>query len=147
MHIFKEEEKKSAGCRGSMCIVTPLCTNNDGMENHNRNWGVVFKVAEKMRDAGVRLPSSSSSSSPPPPLPHHPPCTLQFRMGLCVYETLGFQGMDKAAEGKERQGWRAAGWGGVGGEDGGGGERQAAYISQCTQRTGHLIYIELHGCG
>lgn len=48
--------------------------------------------------------------------------------------------MDKAAEGKEKQGWRAGGWG-----VGGGGQAAAAYISQCTQRTGHLIYIELHG--
>ncbi len=52
-----------AVCRGFVCtesIVTLLhvmCTNNDGMEKLNRDWGVVFKVAEKMRDAGVRPPA------------------------------------------------------------------------------------------
>lgn len=74
--FFLDKEKKShrsAVCRGFVWIksvVTVLhvmCTNNDGMENHNRNWGVVFKVAEKMRDAGVR---------PPPHPPRQPPCTL-----------------------------------------------------------------------
>lgn len=54
-------------------------------------------------------------------------------MGRCVYET--FQGTVEAAGGKT-EGW-----------EGGGGSKAAAtaaYISQCTQRTGHLIYIEPH---
>lgn len=58
-------------------------------------------------------------------------------MGLRVYETFGFQGLDKVAEEKERQGWRVCG------EVGGG--AAAAYISQCTQKTGHLIYSQPHG--
>lgn len=47
--------------------------------------------------------------------------------------------MDEAAKGRERQGWEL---------DGGAHTRAAAaaaYISQCTQRMGHLIYIEPHG--
>lgn len=36
-------------------------------------------------------------------------------MGLRVYETFGFQGLDKVAEEKERQGWRVCGEVGGGG--------------------------------
>lgn len=141
-----------AACRGDVCVwtesvVTPLhvtCTNNDGMEKPQPELGCCFQ--------GGRENEGYRSQAPPPPfsLPPHPPpppapCTLQFRMGLCVYETSGFQGMVRAAEGKERQGWRAEGGGRGLVEGGGGAQAAAAYISQCTQRTGHLIYIEPHG--
>lgn len=67
MHVWRGHiGVRCAGVRCAQSIVTLLpvmCTNNDGMESQ----GVVFKVAEKMRDAGVRplLPYL-------PHPPHHP---------------------------------------------------------------------------
>lgn len=53
-----------AWTESTVALLHVTCTNNDGMMSHRQNWGVVFKVAEKMRDAGVR--------PLPPHLPHSP---------------------------------------------------------------------------
>lgn len=72
-YIFSKAKKPSV-CSGLgfvwiKRIVTPLmCTDNDGMEKHGRDWGVVFKVAEKMRDEGCRSRALPTVSPPPHPL-------------------------------------------------------------------------------
>lgn len=73
-------------------VLHVMCTNNDGMENHNRNWGVVFKVAEKMRDAGVR---------PPPHPPRQPPALCNLGWGCVFTRRWGFRGWIRLLKGKK----------------------------------------------
>lgn len=105
-YIFSKTKKaiRHAVCGGFVwmkSIVTLLLVM---MMEWRTTTGIGVLFSRWQRKGGMRESASS---------PHLTTlCTLQFRMGLCVNETLGFQGRDKAAEGKERQGWRTGGWGG-----------------------------------
>lgn len=68
----------------------------------------------------------------------NPPAPSNLGWGCVFTRRWGFRGWIRLLKGKKGRD------GGLGG--GGGVKRQAAaaYISQCTQRTGHLIYIEPH---
>ena len=80
--------------------------------SHNRNWGVVFKVAEKMRDAGVRpppllfLPPSAPSSST------SPPALSNLGWGCVFTRHQGFRGWFELLKGKKGRDGELRGVGG-----------------------------------
>ena len=86
IHILKDKPSsisvQPSGICGDKedCVI---CSDNDG-EKHNLSWGVVFKVAEKMRDAGVRLPIPSSPPSARSNLPWGCAFTRRWGFGGCI---------------------------------------------------------------
>lgn len=80
IHIFKD--RKAVGLQwAGICVDKEDCAQTDGMEKDNRDWGVVFKVAEKMKNEGCR-----SQSPPQPPTftthTYHPHPLLALRTTL-----------------------------------------------------------------
>lgn len=141
-----------AACRGDVCVwtesvVTPLhvtCTNNDGMEKPQPELGCCFQGGRE--NEGYR-------SQAPPPLPpslrtlllHQPPALSNLGWGCVFTRHQGFRGWLELLKAKKGRDGELRGVGGGWLRGVGGAQAAAAYISQCTQRTGHLIYIEPHG--
>lgn len=131
---------KSGACRAAGTVRTSgIVSVLDAMPHKqwwNRQpqpeWGCCFQGGS--RKWGSKTPPSSLPHPPThPPLPPH---TLILDGAVCFWDVL--RGRSQPLKGREDGDESSAGGGATKAA------AAAAYVSQCTQRTGHLIYIEPH---